>query len=102
MSNPERILVVEIKSIDNPGLDSSQLSTMQFREENNICYLAFDRDKLEFAVVDGIFNLDSNYRHPLYFQVQPLPDESNDVDKCEQTLDMPPVKRRRRRKRKTK
>ena len=45
---PQRILVIEIKTIDNPGLDDSQISTMQFREEHNIYCLAFDRDKVEW------------------------------------------------------
>ena len=100
MSDPQRILVIEIKTIDNPGLDSSQISTMQFREEHNIYCLAFDRDKVELAVVDGIFNLDNNYRHPLYFHVQPLPDNGKNVDNCEQTVDMSSARRRRRRRRK--
>ena len=69
---------------------------MQFREEHNIYCLAFDRDKVELAVVDGIMNLGSNYRHPLFFHVQPLPGSSKNR---EQTLDMPSPRRRRSRRR---
>lgn len=74
---------------------------MQFREELNIYCLAFDREKVELAVVDGILNLDSDSRHPLYFHILPLPFDSNSVDECEQTVDMPSAKRQRKRRRKS-
>ena len=33
MNEPERILIIEIKTADNPDLDNSQLSTLTFHKE---------------------------------------------------------------------
>ena len=89
MSQPERILVVEIKTADNPDLDTSQLSTLTFHQDTGKLYLRSEFEEIKSAITDAIVRLGSNYRHPLFFDVQVIPDESKSED--------PPNRRRRRR-----
>ena len=68
MTTPQRILIVEIRTLDNPDLDSSQLSTLIAHREQGRLYLD-SIDAIRSAIVDGIVHLGSNYRHPLLFDV---------------------------------
>ena len=91
----DRIIVLEIKTIDNPGFDQTQISSLVLREaENGFCLDSSWVNSLSSAITDAIVHLGSNYRHPLYFDVQVLPREDIDT-----TIDSTPHKRRRRRKR---
>ena len=87
MTTPQRILIVEIRTLDNPDLDSSQLSTLIAHREQGRLYLD-SIDAIRSAIVDGIVHLGSNYRHPLLFDVQVIPESTK-----------PRSKRRRRRRR---
>ena len=69
MNKPKRILIIEIKTIDNPDLDSSQLSTLTFNQERGKLYLSSDFEEIKSAIVDAVLCLGSNYRHPLHFDV---------------------------------
>ena len=92
MSNPKRILIIEIRTIDNPDLDSSQLSTITAHTtDTGRLYLDSIDDAIRSAIVDGIVHLGSNYRHPLLFDVQVLSGDDIDIEK--------PLGRRRRRRR---
>ena len=90
-----RIIVLEIRTIDNPGFDQAQISSLVLREaENGFCLESSWIDSISSAITDAIVHLGSNYRHPLYFDVQVLPREDIDT-----TIDSTPPKRRRRRRR---
>ena len=91
--NPQRILVIEIKTIDNPGLDDSQISTITFHQETGKLYLRSHVEQVRSAITDAVVHLGSNYRHPLHFDVQVIPDESKSDNPC--------TRRRRRRKRRS-
>jgi len=71
---PKRILVVEIKTLDNPGFDSSQLSTIKFFETT---------DK---------YQVDLNYK-----QIGSAIIDADDLDTNDPQLDKAPARRRRRR-----
>jgi len=90
---PQRILVIEIKTADNPSLDSSQMSTLTFHQNTGKLYLRSDFEEIKSAISDAVLCLGSNYRHPLYFDVQVIPDKSKS--------DNPSNRRRRRRRRKS-
>ena len=89
----QRILVVEIKTIENPDLDSSQLSEITFHQETGKIYLSSHVEQIRSAIENAVLRLGSNYRHPLYFDVQVIPAESRS--------DNPSNGRRRRRKRRS-
>lgn len=95
MTQPKRILVVEIKAIKNPGLDSSQLSRLTAHSNKGKLYLS-SIDAIKSAVIDGIVHLGSNFRHPLLFDVQVIPGDEPDTN--EPNSDKPPSKAGRRRK----
>ena len=96
MSNPRRILVVEIKTIDNPGFDSSQLSTIKLLGNPDDYQVALNCQLLRSAIVDAVLRLGSNYRHPLLFDVQILPGDETDTNP--QPSNPRPNRRRRRKK----
>ena len=98
MTQPKRILVVEIRTEDNPGIDSSQLSMLTAHREKGRIYLD-SIDTIKSAVIDGIVHLGSNFRHPLLFDVQVVP--GDELDAAEPNPDKPPSKSRRRRKRRS-
>lgn len=92
----ERIIVVEIKTIDNPGFDSSQLRTINLYEGKEVFYLGFSWvDLIWQAIADAIVRLGSNFRHPLLFRVQVIPYQEADTT----TVDYSPPRRKRRRRR---
>ncbi len=91
MNQPARILVVEIRTLDNPGFDSSQLSTLTYFGDSQRLYLSSDLEIITTAILDAIVHLGSNYRHPLLFDVQVLTGDR--IDACEHS----PRRRRRRR-----
>ena len=93
MNTPERILIIEIKTAENPDLDSSQLSTLTFHQDTGKLYLRSDFEEIKSAITDAVLCLGSNYRHPLHFNVQVIPDESKS--------DNSPTRRRRRRRRRS-
>ena len=95
MNQPKRLLVVEIRTLDNPGFDSSQLSTLTAFSDSQQLYLSSDMESIRTAILDAIVHLGSNYRHPLYFDVQVLP--RDEMDASEHS----PQRRRRRRRRRT-
>ncbi|HEY9768578.1 MAG TPA: hypothetical protein V6C71_08730 [Coleofasciculaceae cyanobacterium] len=70
MNQPSRLLVVEIRTIDNPGFDLAQLSTLTYFGDSQRLYLSDDLESIRTAIVDAILDLGSNYRHPLLFDVQ--------------------------------
>lgn len=91
MSQPKRILIVEIRTIDNPGFDSSQINSITIDEVGGELFLDFSfLDSIASAVFDGVVSLGSNFRHPLLFFVQVVPGNSQKSNK-------PPSRRRRRR-----
>jgi len=96
MSEPERILVIEIKTLENPGFDSSQLSTITLLGNPDNYQVALNCQLLRSAIVDAVLRLGSNYRHPLLFDVQILPD--NETDTNPQPSNPRPNRRRRRKK----
>ena len=69
MNKPKRILIIEIKTLDNPNLDNSQLSTLTFHQDTGKLYLRSDFEEIKSAIADAVLCLGSNYRHPLYFDV---------------------------------
>lgn len=91
MNQPKRLLVVEIRTMDNPGFDSSQLSTLTAFGDSQQLYLSSDLELIRSAILDAILHLGSNYRHPLYFDVQVVP--RDEIDASEHN----PRRRRRRR-----
>ncbi len=95
MNQPERILVVEIKTMDNPGFDSTQLSTLTAFSDSNNFYLGSNLELLKSVIIEAIIHLGSNYRHPLLFNVQVLPGDEIDalIASCE--LPKSPTVRRR-------
>ena len=90
-SQPQRILIIEIKTADNPDLDGSQLSTLTFHKERGKLHLRSSIEEIQFAITDAIVHLGSNYRHPLHYDVQVIPDKSKS--------DNPSNRKRRRRRR---
>ena len=81
MNLQKRLLVVEVKTIDNPGLDRSQLSTITAFSNLGQLYLSEDSG-LEFiksAIIEAVIHLGSNYRHPLLFNVQIVPGDELDA-----------------------
>ena len=99
MNDPKRILVIEIKTMDNPGFDSSQLSTIKFFETTDKYQINLNYKQIGSAIIDAILRLGSNYRHPLHFDVQVLP--GDELDTSDPQVDKSPTTRRRRRRRKT-
>jgi len=91
MNKPKRILIIEIKTAENPDLDSSQLSKLTFQNDRDILHLNSDIEQIKSAIENAVLRLGSNYRHPLYFNVQVIPDESKS--------DNPSNRKRRRRRR---
>ena len=79
MTKPQRIVVIEIKTMDNPGLDSSQLATLTAFSNSNQIYLGSEIEPIKLAILDAIVHLGSNYRHPLLFNVQVLPGDKMDA-----------------------
>lgn len=80
MNQPERILTIEIRTMDNPGFDSTQLSTLTaFSDSSNNLYLASNLKPLKPLILEAIIHLGSNYRHPLLFNVQVLPGDEIDA-----------------------
>lgn len=78
MNQPQRLIVIEIRTIDNPGLDSSQLSTIKAFESSHGLYLSWDVEPLKQAILDAVVHLGSNYRHPLLYSVQVVPGDKAD------------------------
>ena len=94
----ERLIVVEIKTIDNPGFDEAQLRTINLYEVDEVFYLEFSWiDLVVSAIADAIIRLGSNFRHPLYFNIQVIPHKGADTI----TVDSTPLKKRRNRKKST-
>ncbi len=91
MNQPERILVIEIRTMDNPGFDSTQLSTLTAFSDSQRLYLSSDLEIIRTAILDAIVHLGSNYRHPLLFDVQVL--TGDQIDASEHS----PRRRKRRR-----
>ena len=89
----QRILVVEIKTIENPDLDSSQLSEITFHQDTGKIYLSSHVEQIRSAIENAVVRLGSNYRHPLHFDVQVIPAESKPEN--------PSTRRRRRRRRRS-
>ena len=93
----ERLIVVEIKTIDNPGFDSSQLRTINLYKGDEAFYLGFSWiDSIVSAVANAIISIGSNFRHPLLFRVQVIPYKADSI-----TVDSTPPKKRRKRKKST-
>jgi len=90
MNHPQRILTIEITTSDNPSLDFSQLPTLNFLQDGKNLRLNSDIEQIKSAIADAVIHLGSNYRHPLYFNVQVIPTESKSSNN-----------NRRRRRRKT-
>jgi len=97
-TQPQRILVIEIKTIDNPGFDSSQLSTIKFFDTSAEYKVDLSYKQIGSAIIDAILRLGSNYRHPLLYDVQIIPGDGTDTS--DPQLDKSPTRRRRRRRRK--
>ena len=94
----ERLIVVEIKTIDNPGFDEAQLRTINLYEVDEVFYLEFSWiDSIVSAVANAIISIGSNFRHPLLFRVQVIPHKGADNI----TVDSTPPKKRRKRKKST-
>jgi len=79
MNQPQHLIVLEIRTMDNPGLDSSQLSTLKAFESSDGLYLGWDVKPLKSAILDAIVHLGSNYRHPLLYRVQVIPGDEADA-----------------------
>jgi len=75
MNQPQRILTVEIRTEQNPNFHSSQMPTLTFLQDGENLYLKSDIKQIISAIVDAVLHLGSNYRHPLYFNVQVIPAE---------------------------
>ena len=99
LPQPKRILVVEIRTADNPGFDSSQLSTIKLFETTDKYQVDLNYKQIGSAIIDAILRLGSNYRHPLLYDVQVI--AGDDLDTSKPQLDKSPPRRRRRRRRKT-
>ena len=82
MNQPKRILVVEIKMLDETDFDPSQIKSMTvYQDSGNNYHLATGLKHLEQAIIEAIIHPGSNYRHPLLFDVQIVPgDEINISD----------------------
>ena len=94
------ILIIEIRTEQNPNLDSSELSTIIAHRNRGELYLeSSDIEQIKSVIADAITHLGSNYRHPLYFDVQVIP--GDDIDSINPEFDQSSPKRQRRR-RKTK
>lgn len=96
MNQPQRILVVEIRTMDNPGLDRSQLSTLTAFDDSSQLYLSSNLESIKSAILDAIVHLGNNYRHPLLYNVQVIP--GSEMDAMMASIERHPNAHRRRRK----
>ena len=69
----QQILIVEIKTVESVSINPEQLNPMViYRDPSNNYFVSTGIKKIERAITEAIVRLGSNYRHPLYFDVQVL------------------------------
>ena len=95
MNQPQRILVVEIRTINNPGLNRSQLSTLTAFSDSKQLYLSSNLESIKSAILDAIVHLGNNFRHPLLYDVQIIP--GNEMDATIASIDYNPKAHRQKR-----
>ena len=81
MNQPQRIVVIEIRTMNNPDLDPSQIKSITVYEDSGGYYLASDLSQIRAYIIEAvktIISLGDNYRHPLYFDVQVAPGDEMD------------------------
>ena len=79
-SSPQQILIVEIKTIEGDSIEISQLQKMTVvRDSKRRYHLAVGIEQVKSAILEAIPRLESNYRHPLYFEVQVIPGDRSDA-----------------------
>lgn len=70
----QQILIVEIKTVESVSINPEQLNPMViYRDPSNNYFVSTGIERLHKAITEAIIRLGSNYRHPLYFDVQVLP-----------------------------
>ena len=103
MNQSQRILVVEIRTMDNSNLEPSQISSITVYENSGSYYLTLDLSQIRAVIIEAvktIISLGNNYRHPLYFDVQIVPGSGMETG-VTLTPDRDRRRGRQRRKRKT-
>lgn len=76
MNQSQRILAIEIRTMDNSNLEPSQISSITIYENSGSYYLTLDLSQIRAVIIEAvktIISLGNNYRHPLYFDVQIVP-----------------------------
>lgn len=70
----QEILIVEIKTVESASINPQQLNQMIiYRDSSNNYFVSTGVERIRRAITEAIVRLGSNYRHPLYFDVQVLP-----------------------------
>ena len=81
MNQRSQILRIEISMVDRSDLDLNQiiqpLNIYQTARRNYFSIAAINR--IISAIIEIVLQLGSNYRHPLYFDVQVLPGEQINI-----------------------
>ena len=71
---PQQVLIVEIRTVENISLPVQQLEKMTvYQDTNNHYFILSGVERIEKAIIEAIPRLGSNYRHPLLYNAQVVP-----------------------------
>ena len=93
---PTYLLSIEIRTIEpsSNNLDPDSVITIYCDRHNN-CFIGSSLDQIKTAIIGTIPHLGTNFRHPLFFNVQILPGDKLDALIASSTENLPPGLRQR-------